>query len=144
MKAVSYNQRNEGHRKALCPGAQGGTRGHQQGPCTVSTPQGPSGSVKKKVGGKETSVKGELTALGGQRLSKDLEISARYIINSSVSKSSACNAGDQLRFLGQEDPLEKGMATHSTILAWRIPWTDEPSRLQSMGLQRVCTLHAIL
>ena len=94
MKAVSYNQRNEGHRKALCPGAQGGTRGHQQGPCTVSTPQGPSGSVKKKVGGKETSVKGELTALGGQRLSKDLEISARYIINSSVSKSSACNAGD--------------------------------------------------
>ena len=39
--------------------------------------------------------------------------------------------------LGQEDPLEKGMATHSSILAWRIPWTDEPGRLQSMGLQRV-------
>ena len=52
-------------------------------------------------------------------------------------KESACNAGDQLRFLGQEDPLEKGMATHSTILAWTIPWTDEPSRLQSMGLQTV-------
>ena len=37
--------------------------------------------------------------------------------------------------LGQEDPLEKDMATHSNILAWRIPWTEEPSRLQSMGLQ---------
>ena len=35
--------------------------------------------------------------------------------------------------LGQEDPLEKEMATHSSILAWRIPWTKEPSRLQSMG-----------
>ena len=39
--------------------------------------------------------------------------------------------------LGQEDPLEKGMATHSSILAWRIPWTEEPSWLQSMELQRV-------
>ena len=38
--------------------------------------------------------------------------------------------------LGQEDPLEKGMATHSNILAWRIPWTEEPDGLQSMGLQR--------
>ena len=38
--------------------------------------------------------------------------------------------------LGLEDPLEKGMATHSSILAWRIPWTEEPDRLQSMGLQR--------
>ena len=39
--------------------------------------------------------------------------------------------------LGQEDPLEKGMATHSSILAWEIPWTEEPGGLQSMGLQRV-------
>ena len=39
--------------------------------------------------------------------------------------------------LGQEDLLEKGTATHSSILAWRIPWTEEPGRLQSMGLQRV-------
>ena len=37
--------------------------------------------------------------------------------------------------LGQEDPLEKEMATHSSILAWRIPWTEEPGRLQSMGSQ---------
>ena len=39
--------------------------------------------------------------------------------------------------LGQEDPLEKGMATHSSILAWRIPRTEEPGKLQSMGSQRV-------
>ena len=43
----------------------------------------------------------------------------------------------QVWSLGQEDPLEKGMATHSSVLAWRIPWTEEPGRLQSMGLQRV-------
>ena len=43
----------------------------------------------------------------------------------------------QVQSLGWEDPLEKRMATHSSILAWRIPWTDEPSRLRSVGLQRV-------
>ena len=40
----------------------------------------------------------------------------------------------QIRSLGQEDPLDKKMATHSSILAWRIPWTEEPGGLQSMGL----------
>ena len=39
--------------------------------------------------------------------------------------------------LGQEDPLEKEMATHSSIRAWKIPWMEEPGRLQNMGLQRV-------
>ena len=39
--------------------------------------------------------------------------------------------------LGWEDPLEEEMATHSTILAWKIPWTEEPGGLQSMGLQRL-------
>ena len=42
-----------------------------------------------------------------------------------------------VRSLGWEDALEKGMATHSSILAWRIPWTEEPGGLQSMGSQRV-------
>ena len=42
-----------------------------------------------------------------------------------------------VRSLGGEDPLEKEMATHSNILAWKIPWMEEPRRLQSMGLQRV-------
>ena len=43
----------------------------------------------------------------------------------------------QVRSLGWEDPLEKEMATHSSTLAWRIPWTEEPGRLQSTGSQRV-------
>ena len=43
----------------------------------------------------------------------------------------------QLQSLGQKDPLKKGMATHSSILAWRIPWTEEPGGLQSTGSQRV-------
>ena len=43
----------------------------------------------------------------------------------------------QVRSLGQEDPLEKGMATHSSSLAWKNSWTEEPCRLESMGLQRV-------
>ena len=42
-----------------------------------------------------------------------------------------------VRSLGQEDPLEEGMATHSSILAWRVPWTEEPGGLQSMGSLRV-------
>ena len=43
----------------------------------------------------------------------------------------------QVQSLGREDPLQEGMATHSSILAWRIPWTEEPGGLQSMELQRV-------
>ena len=43
----------------------------------------------------------------------------------------------QVQSLGQEDPLEGSMATHSSILAWRIPWTEEPGGLQSMGSQKV-------
>jgi len=50
---------------------------------------------------------------------------------------SACNVGDLGSILGKEDPLEKEMATHSSILAWKIPWAEKPGRLQSMGLQRV-------
>ena len=50
-------------------------------------------------------------------------------------EESACNAGD----LGQEDPLEKEMATHSSILALEIPWTEEPGGLQSMELQKSWT-----
>ena len=43
----------------------------------------------------------------------------------------------KIQSLGQEDPLEEGMATHSSVLAWRIPWTEEPGEVQSMGPQRV-------
>ena len=45
----------------------------------------------------------------------------------------------QVQSLGQEDPLEEEMATHSNILAWRIPWTEEPGGLLSMGLTQSCT-----
>ena len=44
---------------------------------------------------------------------------------------------DETKSLYWEDPMEKGMATHSSVLAWRIPWTEEPGGLQSMGSQRV-------
>ena len=43
----------------------------------------------------------------------------------------------QVRFLGWEDPLEKEMASHSSTLAWKSPWTEEPGKLQSMGLRKV-------
>ena len=52
-------------------------------------------------------------------------------------KNSLANAGDMGLILSQEDPLEKEMATHSSILAWEIPRTEELGRLQSMGLRRV-------
>ena len=45
--------------------------------------------------------------------------------------------GTRIRSLGREDPLEKKMAIHSSTIAWKIPWTEEPGRLQSMGSQRV-------
>ena len=52
-------------------------------------------------------------------------------------KESACNAGVTSSILSWEDCLEEGMANHSSTLAWRIPWTEEPGGLQSVGLQRV-------
>ena len=57
------------------------------------------------------------------------------ISGGSDGKESTCSAG--ALSLGQEDPLEKGLAIHSSILAWGIPWTEEPGRLQSMGSQKV-------
>ena len=57
-----------------------------------------------------------------------------------VVKSPSANVGgirDTIKSLGQEDPLEGGMATHSSILAWRIPWTEEPGGPQSIGSQRL-------
>ena len=55
----------------------------------------------------------------------------------SDGKESTCSAGDQGSIPESRRSLEKGMATHSSIVAWRIPWTEEPGRLQSMGSQRV-------
>ena len=55
----------------------------------------------------------------------------------SVGKESPIMHETRVRSLGQEDPLVEGMATYSSILAWRIPWTEETGGLQSLGLQRV-------
>ena len=55
----------------------------------------------------------------------------------SDSKESTCNQETWVQSLGREDPLEKRQATHSSILAWKIPWTEEPGGLQSMGSQTV-------
>jgi len=51
----------------------------------------------------------------------------------SVGRESTCNAEDQVQFLDWEDPLEKEMAIHANSVAWEIPWTEKPGRLQSMG-----------
>ena len=58
-------------------------------------------------------------------------------LNSSMTKNLPAMQERQVQSLAQEDPLEEGMATYSSILAWSIPWTEEPGRLQSMGLLRV-------
>ena len=72
---------------------------------------------------------------------KDLSLDLGYTLiqdgfpDGAEVKASACNAGDLGSIPGQEDPPEKEVATHSSILAWRIPWWEEPGRLQSTGLQ---------
>ena len=57
----------------------------------------------------------------------------------SEGKASACNVGDLGSISGLEDPLEKEMATHSSILAWKIPWIEKPGRLQSTGVTKTRT-----
>ena len=62
--------------------------------------------------------------------------------HNSEGKASTCNMEAQVRSLGFEDPLEKEIATHSSILAWKIPWTEEPGELQSMGCKELDTTEA--
>ena len=59
------------------------------------------------------------------------------LLGGSVVKNLLLRQETWVQSLGREEPLEKEMATHSSILAWRIPWTEEPGGLQSIGLQRV-------
>ena len=91
---------------------------------------------------------GGLPSLGshrvGQERLKRLSSSSREMMGASpaalVVKEPACRRKRQetrVQSLGQEDPLEEGVATHSRILAWRIPWTEEPGGLQSTGSHRV-------
>ena len=83
---------------------------------------------------------GELASKGCLKDSSNMQIRYRAqgvaLSNQSV-KSLPAMQESQVQSLGQEDPLEKEMATHSSILAWRIPWTEEPSGLRSVGSQRV-------
>ena len=60
-----------------------------------------------------------------------------HLRSAQLVKVSAYNAGDEGSIPGQEGPLEKEMATHSSTLAWKIPWMEEPGKLQSMWSQRV-------
>jgi len=76
----------------------------------------------------------KLTSLEGEFFFKASQVG---FPGCSVVKNPPANAGDMGLILGQEYLLEKEMATHSSILAWKIPWTEEPGRLQSMGSQRV-------
>ena len=62
---------------------------------------------------------------------------AHHFPGGSDGKASAYSTGDRVCSLDQEDPLEKETETHSSTFAWKIPWTEEPGRLQSMGSQRV-------
>ena len=69
---------------------------------------------------------------------EDMDVLGRTRLpGGSYGKDSICNAETWVQSLAWEDPLEKEMETHSNILAWRIPWTEERARLQSVGLQRV-------
>ena len=73
----------------------------------------------------------------GRKGSKDYVWSMRASQVPQIVKTLPTMWETWVQSLGWEDPLEKGMATHSSILAWRIPWTDEPGKLQSMGSPRV-------
>ena len=69
----------------------------------------------------------------GKRVSADITKGASLVVQQ--VKNLPVMQETRVRSLGGEDPPEEGMATHSSILAWRIPWTEEPGGLQSMGLQ---------
>ena len=66
---------------------------------------------------------------------------SRGLFRHASGKEATCQCRRQketwVQFLGQEDPLEEGIITHSSILAWKIPWTEEPGGLQSIGSQRI-------
>ena len=82
----------------------------------------------------------QATVHGVTRVGHDLMTKPRYVllnIGGSDGKESACSAGDPGSTPGSENPLEEEMATQSSIPAWRIPWTEEPDGLQSIGLPRV-------
>ena len=79
----------------------------------------------------------EITDLNNILDQRGVSLVAQSVKNPPTIQETSCNAADLGSSLGQEDPLEKEMTAHSSILAWRISRTGEPGRLQSIGLQRV-------
>ena len=75
-------------------------------------------------------------AQAGIKISREILITSDSLV-AQMAKHLPAMQGTLIRSLGREDPLEKEMAAHSSILAWKIPWTEEPGRLQSMHSQRV-------
>ena len=84
-----------------------------------------------------TEKSGGLQSMGSQRIRHDRVTNTH---DRAAVKNSPAGAGDMSLIPGSEDPLEKEMATHSNILTWRIPWTEEPRGLQSMGSRKSQTL----
>ena len=83
---------------------------------------------------KKSSIRGPAAALEGTHFGDRYQKNTASFVAQLVKNLPAMQES-WVGFLGQEDPLEKEMATHSYILTWRIPWTEEPDRLQSMGSQ---------
>ena len=83
---------------------------------------------------KKSSIRGLAAALEGPHFGDGYQKNPASFIAQLVKNLPAMQES-WVRFLGQEDPLEKELATHSYIFTWRIPWTEEPDRLQSMGSQ---------
>ena len=77
-----------------------------------------------------------MTIFGDKVLKEGIKVKWSFLVAQMV-KNLPATQETQVQFLVQEDPLKKGMATHSSTLAWRIPWTEEPDGLQSVGSQRV-------
>ena len=77
------------------------------------------------------------TSLGIQKPFRILYSEIWTSLVAQIVKNLPATQKTRVQSLDQEDPLERGMVTHSSSLAWRIPWTEKPDRLQSMGLQRV-------
>ena len=75
-------------------------------------------------------------AQAGIKISREILITSNSLV-AQMAKHLPAMQETLVRSLGREDPLEKEMATHSSILAWKIPWTEKPGRLQSMHSQRV-------
>ena len=101
------------------------------GPCLLRGPPSPAQEALKNPFLNDHA--GAAPSILGRKITSVINVS---LVAQSVKNSPAMQETRD-RSLGQEDLLEKEMATHSLILAWRIPWTEEPGGLQSMGLQRV-------